>query len=483
MSSYKNEKEEAAVGGMDLNALVDDLWKGFKKFAWLVAVLAAVFSVLFYMRARFSYTPYYQASATFTINANTGLNYSNNYYNNATATQMAQTFPYIISSGVLKNVIAEDLGVSAIPGTISVQALEDTNLLTMTATASDPQLAQDILQSAIDNYPTVAEFVIGRTQMDLLDASGVPTEPVNPPDFKGQAKQGLLIGLALGVAIIVIYALTRKTIRRVSDFKKILNVSCFGTVPRVVFKKRKQKIDETISIHNPKIPLSFIESIRIIRTRVDKEARNRKVKTILVTSSIPGEGKTTTAANLALALAQKDNRVTLIDCDLRHPSVRQALGLDASGTGVSEVLQGKQTYAEAKQVLEDWGISVLGGGETVRNPAEMLASPKMKELLREAKRESDFVILDTAPCGMLADATALAQYVDGAIYVVKQDYAKVDRILEGLEQLNESKIDILGCILNGVESSLTGSYGGYNYGRYGKYGYGYYGIDTEKAAE
>ena len=184
-----------------------------------------------------------------------------------------------------------------------------------------------------------------------------------------------------------------------------------------------------------------------------------------------------------MALAQKDNRVTLIDCDLRHPSVRQALGLDASGTGVSEVLQGKQTYAEAKQVLEDWGISVLGGGETVRNPAEMLASPKMKELLREAKRESDFVILDTAPCGMLADATALAQYVDGAIYVVKQDYAKVDRILEGLEQLNESKIDILGCILNGVESSLTGSYGGYNYGRYGKYGYGYYGIDTEKAAE
>ena len=157
--------------------------------------------------------------------------------------------------------------------------------------------------------------------------------------------------------------------------------------------------------------------------------------------------------------------------------------MDASGTGVSEVLQGKQTYAEAKQVLEDWGISVLGGGETVRNPAEMLASSKMKELLREAKRESDFVILDTAPCGMLADATALAQYVDGAIYVVKQDYAKVDRILEGLEQLNESKIDILGCILNGVESSLTGSYGGYNYGRYGKYGYGYYGIDTEKAAE
>ena len=157
MSSYKNEKEEAAVGGMDLNALVDDLWKGFKKFAWLVAVLAAVFSVLFYMRARFSYTPYYQASATFTINANTGLNYSNNYYNNATATQMAQTFPYIISSGVLKNVIAEDLGVSAIPGTISVQALEDTNLLTMTATASDAELAQDILVSSIDIYPTVAE--------------------------------------------------------------------------------------------------------------------------------------------------------------------------------------------------------------------------------------------------------------------------------------------------------------------------------------
>ena len=192
-------------------------------------------------------------------------------------------------------------------------------------------------------------------------------------------------------------------------------------------------------------------------------------KVILVTSSVPEEGKSTVAANLALSLAESGNRVILVDLDLRKPSVNQVIGAgQGMKTGLADILAGKSTWQELAIEAKKWHLTVLYGGRKNDNPLKLIQSESMKQMIREMKENYDFVILDTPPAAMLSDASAIAEYADCGIYVVKQDFASVALIKEGLSVLNETGLPVLGVVINGLER-LPGHYGKDRY-----YG-GYYG--------
>ena len=175
---YNNPQEEQ-IEKISLAMLVDDLWKGFKKFWLLMLVVILLCSGGFYARQRLSYRPVYQSYATFVVVVSDGYGYSLDYYNRTTASQLSKTFPDILESSELRTIISEDLGTAGVPGTISAEVMENTALFTLRVDASDAQMSYDILQSVIKNYPKVAEFVIGDSQLTLLDESGVPTTPSN----------------------------------------------------------------------------------------------------------------------------------------------------------------------------------------------------------------------------------------------------------------------------------------------------------------
>lgn len=180
------------------------------------------------------------------------------------------------------------------------------------------------------------------------------------------------------------------------------------------------------------------------------------MKTFLVTSALAGEGKSTVAVNLALSLAQAGQRVTLVDCDLRHPTDRQILGIEENGVGLREVLEHKAKLKECLMKAEDIGLDpdmcmiFLPGGKTISDGSDLLGTELMGRIIEKLEEISDFVILDSAPAGLLTDAVVLAQYADGAAFVVRKDFARVDYIMDGMEHLAESNIQIIGGILNGV---------------------------------
>ena len=482
MSEY-NRKQVSDQEKIDLIRIINDMWKGLKRFWLWLLLLTVILAGVFFFRAYRSYQPVYTASATFTVESDTSSLYSStSYLNERTASQIVNTFPYILSSSLLQDMVAEDLGVDTVPGNISVETLGSTNMITVLVTSSDAEDAYLVLESVIEHYPEVAESVIGEVKMNMLDTTDIPESASNPPSFRRSALKGALVGVAISFVILLIYAFTRNTIHEEDDFKKMLNVDCICAIPQIVFKKRGKEFRKDISIYNKKISQTFLEAIRVLRARIEKDAKKNNLKVFLVTSAAPGEGKSTIAANIAMSLAMSGSRVVLVDCDLRNPSVRERLNMEEKGAGLYEVLTKKAKLEKVLTYSETYKMNVVPGGKPCNDASELLDSKEMQELLTTLKSVADYVILDTAPVGMLTDTAVLAESADAALFVVKQDYASCSSILEGIGELAESHIYISGCILNGAQAGI-GGYGYKNYRYYNRYGYYGYGSHYRESGQ
>ena len=459
MGVQENEKSQEPEL-IDITEMVSDYFRIFRRmWAW-VLILTLLGTGIFYIRARVQYQPRYTASATFTVNIQRdqqGVGESGTvaFYNNSAAEQMAKTFPYILTSGVLKRKVAKDMGTGSVTGNIQADVAENTNLLTISVTDRDAGRAYAILQSVIKNYPEISEVIVGKTNMEMLDETGIPPEPDNPKDFKKSALKGGLFGFLIAALWTALLVVTRRTVRKESDIHRWMHTRCMGTVPEIHEKRRSGTSQTRMVLTDPKVEEKLQESFRMIRNKVEYHAHEYHLKTFLITSALAGEGKSTIAVNLALSLAQAGKKVVLIDCDLRHPTDRKILNLDP-GEGLGEVLEHKKKLAECIIKSKDMGLDpemrlmFLPGGTSLRDGSELLGTEFMHRIISRMEEWADYVILDSAPAGLLTDAVVLAQYADAAVFVVRKDFARVDHIMDGMEHLAESQVQIIGGILNGV---------------------------------
>ena len=459
MGVQENEKSQEPEL-IDITEMLSDYFRIFRRmWAW-VLILTLLGTGIFYIRARVQYQPRYTASATFTVNIQRdqqGVGESGTvaFYNNSAAEQMAKTFPYILTSGVLKRKVAKDMGTGSVTGNIQADVAENTNLLTISVTDRDAGRAYAILQTVIKNYPEISEVIVGKTNMEMLDETGIPPEPDNPKEFKKSALKGGLFGFLIAALWTALLVVTRRTVRKESDIHRWMHTRCLGTVPEIHEKRRSGTSQTRMVLTDPKVEETLQESFRMIRNKVEYHAHEYHLKAFLITSALAGEGKSTIAVNLALSLAQAGKKVVLIDCDLRHPTDRKILNLDP-GEGLGEVLEHKKKLAECIIKSKDMGLDpemrlmFLPGGTSLRDGSELLGTEFMHRIIVRMEEWADYVILDSAPAGLLTDAVVLAQYADAAVFVVRKDFARVDHIMDGMEHLAESQVQIIGGILNGV---------------------------------
>ncbi len=439
---------------IDLLGLAADYIKCLRR-TWAAALTLAVLAgALFYGRDYINWNPSYVASATFTVRVGIDtVSPLNSYYENSAAQQMAVTFPYILTSGALSRK-ASDLMGEPIRGAVTASAEPDTNLFTLSVRDSDPQRAYETLQAVIQCYPDVAEFIVGKTSLNMLDDTGVPQAPVNPRESWKSGVRGAALGAGLGLIWTALVMLQRKTVRRRQDIPRRINIRCLGELPLVHWKKRSRRWEPVLNILDDRTDEAFQEGIRQLRHKVEASALRSGHRVILVTSALAGEGKSTVAANLALSLARQGRKVVLMDCDLRHPTDRKILGVQETW-GLREVLEEKEKVQNVildrtkLSIKENISFFFLPGGKPIRDASRLLGKKQLGEIIEAVKSLADFVILDSAPAGLLTDAGLVAQYADTVICVIRKDYAPSRDILEGLENLNNGTLPVMGGILNG----------------------------------
>ncbi|WP_186431532.1 CpsD/CapB family tyrosine-protein kinase [Clostridium sp. BSD9I1] len=218
------------------------------------------------------------------------------------------------------------------------------------------------------------------------------------------------------------------------------------------------KVSELITITKPLSPMS--ETYRTLRTNIKFSSVDKDIKVIMVTSSGPGEGKSTTASNLAVVMAQAGNKTVIIDCDQRKPRLHKVFGL-SNEKGISDILAKEIKFEAAVQNTDQENLSIITSGTKPPNPAELLSSITMKEFLDFIKKEYDCIIIDTPPIVAVTDAQLLSRHADGCILVVASGQADRDAAMKAKELLEKVDAHMLGVVLNKVDVSSKGYYGAY----------------------
>lgn len=470
---------------LNLAEMMESFLKALGKLWFIVLICMVVFGIFGHHRYKKSYIPSYETKATFSITApNYNGSEDKSYTNNSElASILSVSFDYLINNEVFYEIIKQDLGISYMPSTITISAVPDTNILSITATGSDPNMNYKVVQSVMKNYGSVAEFVIGDTQLDVLEEPSVADTPTNPYEPVKNTIMFALIGMFIGLVPIILYAFFVKTIRNREDVEKQLNITFLGSLPAVALNGKNRNL-KYVSVVNKEVGFRYLEAMRSINSKCEKELVKNNCKVILVTSTVDGEGKSTLALNLAYSLSKSQKKVMLIDGDLRNPSLHKMVEQQINSYKIEDFLEKRIKSSQAIVNLEGTRVLMLAPSEPSKNAIKYLNSEQMEHFIEESRDVVDYVIIDAPPCSEVSDAAVLAKYSDGVIYVVKEDYAKVNRIIDSLQEFSYTRKPIIGCVLNSTEGRLKLAYGygkhyGYGYRKgygsryYGKYGYGY----------
>lgn len=224
------------------------------------------------------------------------------------------------------------------------------------------------------------------------------------------------------------------------------------------------------SVLDEKAPFMFVEAYKTLRTNLDFASSASRAQSILVTSALPEESKSTTSINLALTLAGSGHSVVIVECDLRKPTLRRYLTLERGTKGLSALLSGGATLEECLLKAEDLGISVIHAGTIPPNPSELLNQERMRELIQTLKQHFDYVILDAPPVTVVTDAAVVGRMADGALLVIRSKYASTKTVRQAKQRLEAVNVKILGAVLTRFSVKKSGWRSGYYYGD--KYGYG-----------
>ncbi len=438
---------------------------------FLILLVAVIVGVGAYIYKDASYTPSYRTSAVLVV---TSRGSSTSVYNNLSSTSsIANLFTELLNSSLMRKTLMEEMGVSSLDAQITTAVIPNTNLITLSVTSSDPRTAFVTARTLLDTHEELTYAVVDGIIMEVLQQPSVPSYPTGSAGATAFMKKMAVLAAAAAVAAIAVISWMRDTVRSSTEAQKKLNCEYLGSLPHErkykTWTSRMRNKKRAILIGDPVTGFHYVESVRKLRRRVEQRMGSGKV--LMVTSLLENEGKSTVSVNLALAMAQKQKRVLLIDGDLRKPSCHLILDHRKFEKGLLEVLQGGAEPADAVIDHDNIGLDLLLSHKGGHNIGDLLASGRMEALLQWAAENYDCVLLDMPPVAVAADTEGVTALVDAALLVVRQNAAVAPALNKALETLEGKRAKVLGCVLNNVHTSrfLSGG-GGYGYGsHYGGY--------------
>lgn len=456
------------------------LLKDFILNCWLIILALIIGFSSVYVLEQSVYKPVYTSSATLMVQVKTGTYQA--YTNLSASTEMATIFTEVFVQPSMKEKATQYLEKEQFEGSLKASVLTNTNIITLSVTADDPETAYYELKAVLEVYPQISESIFSNAVLDVVSAPEVPKAPSNSSSslYKDMIVFGLVV---LVTGAIVLLSLLRDTVKDEKSFNKKVGAPHLVTIIKErkyhtlkdFFKKKKSKqlVTDVFS------SFKFTESYQKIAAKLEYFKRTNDDKIFLVTSVAANEGKTTVSINTALTLAGRGKRVALLDMDLMKPSVQKVLELELpEDADLGSVLSGKADLE--RLALKNYKSELLQVGLNNgkhRNFADWINMPNVKEVIDKIAEDFDFVIIDSMPISASADISAIAKLADKSILVIRADYVQTGEINDAVLMLDKND-GFAGCVINDapVEFSLFGqmgasenSYMGKTYGGYNDY--------------
>ncbi len=417
-------------------------------------------------------TPQYTARSQVFVSVRTGDSVSDLVQGSSFTQRQVKSYTDLVTSPRVLIPVIEQLDLATTPDelatAIGANSPLDTVLININATNRDPQIASDIANATADSLSTqVAELEepadgVSPVEISTVRSATPPVAPSSPQPVRNVAL-GVLLGLALGFGLAVLREVLDTRVRTEDDIRLITDASVMATMTHEDDAPQHPLIVQS-SPHSVRA-----EAFRRLRTNLQFLDVADRLESIVVTSSLAGEGKSTTAINLAITLADAGSRVALVDADLRRPSVADYMGLEGRA-GLTTVLIGK---ASIEDVIQPWGdgkLHVLPSGQVPPNPSEMVGSHAMAWLLGELVKRYDIVVIDTPPLLPVTDAAILARLTGGALVVTAANRIHRADLRDAIGSVEAVGARVLGVVVNHLARKQSDYYS-------------YYGPDSERAGQ
>ncbi len=427
----------------------------------LVTVLAAIVTTLLT-------TPLYKASTRLFVSTSAGSSLSDIYQGNRFYQERVKSYTELLTGETLAQRTVDKLGldISAkeLAGKVRASAKLDTVLIDVDVLDTSPVRARDIANTLSDEFVVMVRELETPNQGGKADArvvveqrASVPDHPVVPRTARNIGI-GLALGLLLGMGLAVLRNILDNTVNSQETLEQVTEVGLVGSIPLDKVRRREPAI--RFESDNSGIA----EAFRKLRTNLQFLAVDNPPRLIVVASPMPGEGKSTTAINIALALAEAQHNVVLVDGDMRRPMLDKYLDVVGS-VGLSTVLSGGISINDALQKTRFDRLSVLTSGPIPPNPSELLGSLAAQKLLGELRSQFDYVIVDSSPLLAVTDAAVLAATADGVMIMARFGDTRRDQLAHAVRSLRDVGAPLLGAVFTLTPTRGTNSYG-YSYSYY-----------------
>ncbi|GAA4187271.1 polysaccharide biosynthesis tyrosine autokinase [Gryllotalpicola kribbensis] len=467
---------------MELHDYIRVLRKGWLIIAVFVVVgvgVAALFSTL--------KAPSYTADSKVFVNTQVGGNASDLVQGQAYSQDRITSYAGLVNTPAVLQPVIVDLHLNATPASlarqISASAPANTTLLQIEATDQDPKMAANLANATAESLSTVVQSLettdadnnVSPVKLSRVQDAVVPLKP-SSPNVTLNVLLGLLIGLALGVAVAVLRETLDTRVRTEHDVESISAAPIVGGITfdpkaavRPLIVAEDPYSNRAEAFRTLRTNLQFLNIGDDVERVVDEgDGSTRPGRSFVVTSSLAQEGKSTTTANLGLALASTSSNILVVDADLRRPKLAGYLGLEGA-VGLTDVLLGR---VDVGDVVQRWGktnLYVLPAGRIPPNPSELLGSARMKKLISVLEEQFDYVLYDAPPLLPVTDAAVLSKSTTGSLVIVASGRTHKNQLKSAVAAIEQVGSRVGGIVMTMVPTKGPDAYA------YGRYGYGYYG--------
>ena len=482
---------------------IKDIFKLLLSHIWLIIVITVLGGGASFCLSKFVLPLEYSSHITMYVQSYTGISENADNVNNiSNSKQLVNTYMEVLKDDAVmkavgdllvtqfdEKVLSENFSISgngkiapaSIRSCLVISSVSDTSAVKVTATAKNAEVAAAICNDLTQVAPQYVEEAVGVGSINTIDTAKVYNTPVAPNTMKNTVL-GAMAGFMLIVLILFLIDFFDNTIKDADVLSNKYNKAIIGDIQAFGDSKKKRDDDDNyIKLTDKDTPFHIIESYKSIRTNLSFALSTVEKKIFVISSSNPGEGKSTTSANIAIAMAQGGNHVLLIDADMRK-SVQHKIFELGNKKGLSTAISKmhKPDQCIQKKVMEN--LDVMTAGPIPPNPSELLASNMMEQLLNDLSEKYDVILIDTPPVNVVTDAMELAKNVSGIVLVVRYARTTDEDVDNVIKRIKLANMNLLGFILNGVKSKRSGYYSKYKKGKYyykKGYGYGYYGNKPE----